>query len=114
MLDQMVAPERVQLLNDFPARAGAEYVLYWIQANRRLDFNHGLAFAVETANRLRLPVVVAEGLNPARPYPNPRFDDFILDGVPDNAARAVELGLGYEFSDERGALVSSGQRKLLW
>jgi deoxyribodipyrimidine photo-lyase len=104
MLKQMVAPERVQLLNDFPARAGAAYVLYWIQANRRLAFNHGLAFAIETANRLRLPVLVAEGLNRDRPYPSERFDNFILDGVADNALDAAKLGVGYEFSSKRGAL----------
>ncbi len=100
----MVAPERVQLLNDFSARAGAAYVLYWVQANRRLDSNHALAFAVETANRLRLPVLVAEGLNRERSFARERFDHFILDGVPENAARAGKLGLGYEFSDQRGAL----------
>ena len=109
MLKQMVAPERVQLLNDFPARAGADYVLYWIQANRRLDFNFGLAFAIETANRLGLPVLVAEGLNRERPYPSERFDNFILDGVAENAARAWKLGVGYAFSDKRGSLYTWAQ-----
>ncbi len=104
MLKQMVPPERVQLLNDFPARTGAEYVLYWAQANRRVDFNHGLAFAVETANRLRLPVLFAEGLNRQRPFPSERFDNFILDGVADNAKSAAKLGIGYEFSDAKAAL----------
>ena len=99
-----MAAERVQLKNDFPPRAGAQYVLYWIQSNRRLDFNHALAFAVETANRLGLPLLAFEGLNRDRPSTNPRFDNFILEGVPENAARAAELGIGYEFSDERGTL----------
>jgi deoxyribodipyrimidine photo-lyase len=104
MLELMVVPDRVQLLNEFPARSGASYVLYWIQANRRLDSNHALAFAIETANRLRLPVLVAEGLNRERPYASERCDNFILDGVPVNARRAAQLGVGYEFSDQRGAL----------
>jgi len=93
----MVTPERIRLLNDVPARAGAKYVLYWALINRRLDSNHGLAFAVETANRLGLPVLVYEGLTCSHPYPENRFQAFILDGVPDNAARAAELGLGYVF-----------------
>jgi deoxyribodipyrimidine photo-lyase len=89
--------ERVTLLNDAPARGGAEYVLYWALVNRRLDSNHGLAFAVETANRLGLPVLVYEGLTHDHPHATPRFQQFILDGVEDNRARAAELGLGYVF-----------------
>ncbi len=97
MLREMVTPERIRLLNDVPARAGAKYVLYWALINRRLDSNHGLAFAVETANRLGLPVLVYEGLTCSHPYAEDRFQAFILDGVPDNAARAAELGFGYVF-----------------
>jgi deoxyribodipyrimidine photo-lyase len=100
MLEQMVSPERIRLLNDCPARTEAAYILYWAQVNRRVDSNHGLAFAVESANRLKLPVLFFEGLTRTRP----RFDAFILDGVPANAARAVELGIGYIFSDARGEL----------
>ena len=92
---------RVRLLNDAPARPGAEYVLYWAQINRRLDSNHGLAFAVQTANQIGLPVLVYEGLTYAHRWSCERFDNFILAGVPDNAARASELGLGYTFYHRR-------------
>lgn len=102
----MVALERVRLLNDVPARAGAQYVLYWAQINRRIDSNHALAFAVEQANKLRLPVLVYEGLTCSHPWANTRFHQFIREGIPDNAERAKELGLGYAFyyrarSDDR-------------
>jgi deoxyribodipyrimidine photo-lyase len=106
MLVKMVASERIRALNRFPERADGEYVLYWMQVNRRLDCNHALAFAVESANRLGLPVLIFEGLTPTLP----RFDDFIRDGARDNAARAVELRLGYEFSDQRGALYRCAER----
>ena len=95
--------ERVRLLNDAPARPGADYVLYWAQINRRLDSNHGLAFAVQTANQLGLPVLVYEGLTYSHPWASERFHNFILDGVPDNAARAAELGLGYSFYFRRSS-----------
>ncbi len=100
----MVAPERVRLLNDSSPRSGAAYVLYWAQTSRRLDSNHGLACAVERADSLGLPVLVYEGLTRDRPFANPRFDSFILGGARDNAARAAQLGFGYVFSDQRGAL----------
>lgn len=93
----MSAEERVTLLNDAPARPGAKYVLYWAQINRRLDSNHALAFAADTANKLDLPLLVYEGLTYAHPFACDRFHRFVLDGIPDNAARARELGVGYVF-----------------
>ena len=52
----MVQPERVKYLNDKPIRDGM-YVLYWMQAAQRAEYNHALEFAVERANELNKPVV---------------------------------------------------------
>ncbi|MEP6961274.1 MAG: deoxyribodipyrimidine photo-lyase [Acidobacteriota bacterium] len=97
MLGTMVHPTRVRLLNDVPGRGQAEYVLYWAQINRRLDSNHALAFAVDIANKLGLPVLVYEGLTCSHPHANDRLQTFVMEGVADNAKRAAELGLGYVF-----------------
>jgi len=88
---------RVQLLNQAPLRAGEQYVLYWAQANRRVDSNHALAFAANLANDRRLPLLFYEGLTCSHPNANDRLHAFILEGVPDNARRAVALGIGYVF-----------------
>ncbi len=96
-LDTSFASLRVRLLNEAPARAGARYVLYWAQINRRVDANHALAFAVKLANKLRLPLLFYEALTCAHPHANDRFHGFILEGVPENARRARKLGLGYCF-----------------
>ena len=45
------ADQRVQSLNSALFRAGAKYVLYWAQVNRRVQWNHGLAYAADL-NRL--------------------------------------------------------------
>ena len=74
---------RVQLLNSAPFRASAKYVLYWAQVNRRVAWNHGLAYAVELANQAGLPVLFYEGLTFDYPYASDRFDKFILEGVSD-------------------------------
>ena len=39
----MVQPTRVQVLADAPERAGAPYVLYWMQASQRTEFNQMLS-----------------------------------------------------------------------
>ena len=92
-----VEPERVRALNDSPVREGAEYVLYWSQMNRRVECNHSLAYAIELANSLRLPVLYYEGLDCVYPYANDRIHTFMLEGVPDTAERLRTLGIGYVF-----------------
>jgi deoxyribodipyrimidine photo-lyase len=88
---------RVQLLNAKPFRAGAKYVLYWAQVNRRAAWNHALAHAVELANQARLPVLFYEGLTFDYPYASERFDRFVLEGVPDTERELARLGIGYVF-----------------
>jgi deoxyribodipyrimidine photo-lyase len=88
---------RVALLNRKAAPPGAAYVLYWAQANRRLDSNHTLAFAARLANQQSLPLLVYEALTCSHPWANDRFHTFILEGVPENAKRATQLGAGYIF-----------------
>jgi len=75
----------------------AAYVLYWALANRRLDSNRAFHFAVDLANRSSLPLLVYESLTCDHPWANDRFHTFVLEGVRENAQRAVRLGAGYVF-----------------
>jgi deoxyribodipyrimidine photo-lyase len=92
---------RVQLLNAARFRESARYVLYWAQVNRRVASNHGLAHAVELANRARLPVLFYEGLTYDYPHASDRLDAFILDGVPATERQLQRLGIGYVFYHRR-------------
>lgn len=94
---------RVQSLNRAPLRPGAKYVLYWAQVNRRVAFNHGLAYAVELANRAGLPVLFYEGLTYDYPHASDRLHTFILEGIPDNERECRRLGIGYLFYRRRRA-----------
>lgn len=89
--------DRVIRLNDKPVRAGAEYVLYWSQMNRRVDSNHALAHAIELANQHKLPVLFYEGLTCTYPYASDRFHTFLLEGVPPTATALAQAGIGYVF-----------------
>lgn len=96
------AGDRVQRLNAAPFRTGARYVLYWAQVNRRVSFNHGLAYAAEMANRAGLPVLFYEGLTFDYPHASERFHTFIRQGVPDTQAELERLGIGYVFYQRQG------------
>ncbi len=89
--------QRVQLLNAQPFPASAKYVLYWAQVNRRAASNHALAYAVELANRVRLPVLFYEGLTFDYPHASDRVHTFVLEGVPDTERQLQRLGIGYVF-----------------
>jgi deoxyribodipyrimidine photo-lyase len=89
--------DRVRCLNQAPFRSEAKYVLYWVQRNRRVGWNHSLVYAAELANSAGLPLLVYEGLNCTYPYASDRLHTFILEGVPDTEARLRKLGIGYLF-----------------
>ena len=75
-------------------RAG-DYVLYWMQAYRRLERNHALDFALRQAEDSGKPLVVYEGLRLDYPWASARLHRFVLEGMRDNRAAAVRLGLAY-------------------
>ena len=58
-----------------------EYVVYWMQANRRLEYNYALEYAVAVANTLQKPLLIYEGLNVDYPWACDRFHHFILEGM---------------------------------
>ncbi|HEY0929110.1 MAG TPA: deoxyribodipyrimidine photo-lyase [Gemmatimonas sp.] len=93
--DQLV-PRTVDL-NGKTYRPDGEYVLYWMQSTHRLDDNWGLRAAVRTADRLNLPVVVHQGLDPTYPHASARHHTFILQGARDTARQAEALGIHYQF-----------------
>jgi deoxyribodipyrimidine photo-lyase len=90
--------ERVRQLNQVGGvRAGAGYVLYWAQMNRRTAANQALNFAADLANREKLPLLVYEGVTCTYPYASDRLHTFLLEGVPDTASELERQGIGYCF-----------------
>ena len=89
--------DRLRLLNSAPERVEGKYVLYWIQANRRAEWNHALSYAAELANEYGLPLLVYEGLTFDYKGANDRLHTFVLEGVPGLARDLNRLGAGYFF-----------------
>ncbi|MFW9965606.1 MAG: deoxyribodipyrimidine photo-lyase [Candidatus Thorarchaeota archaeon] len=76
----MIQEERVKHLNSNTIQSG-EYVLYWMQASQRTDYNHALEYAVHMANRYELPVVTYFGLTNDYPEATERSYLFLLEGL---------------------------------
>lgn len=90
----MIERERLQLLNDAPEVPG-DHVLYWMQQSQRAAFNPALEWAVASANRLRLPVVVGFGLTDGYPEANARHYAFMLEGLREVEASLAKRGVAF-------------------
>jgi len=86
---------RIRELNREPLHPERGFVLYWMIANRRLEFNFALDRAVEHARELQKPLLVLEPLRAGYRWACDRFHRFLLDGMAGNARAAGARGLGY-------------------
>ena len=77
-------------------------MLYWLQTAMRTAGNHALTFAAEQANRLRLPLLVYQGLRPDYPWASDRIHTFILESVADLARDFAARGIQYAFYLDSG------------
>lgn len=75
-----IAEERIKTLNANDIQNG-DYVLYWMQASQRTEYNHALEYAIVQANTLKKPLVVLFGLTNHFPEANERHYYFMLEGL---------------------------------
>ncbi len=87
-----VQQERIKRLNNKHNIKGS-YVIYWMQASQRSEYNHALEFAIYTANLLLLPVIVYFGLTDQFPEANERHYRFMLQGLKDTSAALNQRGI---------------------
>jgi len=76
----MIQKERIKVLNRKEIKKG-KYVLYWMQASQRAEYNHALEFAILKANELREPLIVFFGITDQFPEANERHYSFMLEGL---------------------------------
>src|SRR3712207_6758376 len=92
--------ERVRELNYEAVRDG-DYVLYWMQQAQRAEHNHALEYAVQRANELSQPLLVAFGLTDDYPSANARHYAFMLEGLRDAQQSLTRRGI--RFVVQKGA-----------
>lgn len=111
----MIHEDRIKALRPGSPVPG-RYVLYWMQASQRAVYNHAMEYAVEWANRLRLPLMVFFGLTPRYPGANRRHYLFMLEGLREVDKTLSERGAQFVVrmvSPERGALQLARDAALL-
>jgi deoxyribodipyrimidine photo-lyase len=79
-LNEMIQKERMKVLNKKGVKKGV-YVLYWMQASQRAEYNHALEYAISKGNELHQPVIVFFGMTDHFPDANERHYTFMLEGL---------------------------------
>ena len=77
---ETIQKERIRVLNRKRIQEG-KYILYWMQASQRVEYNHALEFAILKANELRKPLIAFFGITDQFPEANERHYTFMLEGL---------------------------------
>jgi deoxyribodipyrimidine photo-lyase len=86
---------RVRPMNRRELRPERDFVLYWMTAFRRAQWNFALDRAVDWAVHLNKPLVVLEPLRCDYPWASDRVHTFVLQGMADNCARLARHPVTY-------------------
>ncbi len=88
----MIEKVRAKVLNREEIRK-RQYILYWMQASQRTEYNHALEYAILKANKTNMPVVVYFGLTDDLPEANARHYHFMLEGLKEVESSLDEKGI---------------------
>ncbi|HKI47278.1 MAG TPA: FAD-binding domain-containing protein [Balneolales bacterium] len=102
---------RVFKRNDHDPNPGGKYVMYWMQAHHRFEYNYALDYAVGWANKLDLPLLVHEGIVCNYRWASDRFHQFLLESTREDNEISKDYGITYypyleTFPGEADKLVS--------
>ncbi len=86
---------RIRTLNDAEPNTAGDYVLYWMVAFRRGNWNFSLDRAVELAQQLNKPLVVLEAIRCDYEWASDRLHHFAIQGMRDNIRRFAETNIRY-------------------
>ena len=72
---------RIRLLNDKPINPSGAFVVYWMTASRRFNYNASLERAIELGITLNKPVLVVEGVSIRHKWTSERVLTFMVQGL---------------------------------
>ncbi len=101
----MIDQTRVKRLNKQEIKDG-KYVLYWMQATQRTEYNHALEYSILKSNRLHKPLLVYFGITESYPEANERHYYFMLEGLKEVQTSLEDKGIKmaiWRISPEIGA-----------
>jgi deoxyribodipyrimidine photo-lyase len=86
---------RVFRKNRIEPKPEGEYVLYWMQINRRFQYNYALEYAVGWADKLGKPLLILEAFSCDYPWASDRIHTFMMQGMKEHLEYAEKKNLNY-------------------
>ncbi len=86
---------RIHAVNEAEVNDDGKYVLYWMIANRRTEWNFSFQRAAWWADQLGKPLVVFEALRVGYEWASDRLHTFVLQGMRDNLAALTDAPVVY-------------------
>ncbi len=90
----MISSDRLIALNDNTIQKG-KYVLYWMQASQRTEYNHALEYAIEESNSINQSLITVFCLLDDYPRANISHFRFMLEGLSEVNQSLKERGIGF-------------------
>ena len=76
--------DRLRVVNDKEVFVDGEYVLYWMIAARRFNYNAALEYAAKLAENYGKPLLVVEEISTSHKFANDRITSFVIQGMVEN------------------------------
>ncbi len=86
---------RIMQVNSAAVDPDGKFILYWMIANRRPNWNFSLDRALEWSEKLKKPVLALEALRCGHKWACDRFHSFVLDGMRVNKLAFAASGITY-------------------
>jgi deoxyribodipyrimidine photo-lyase len=86
---------RVRSANEADVDPAGDYVLYWMIAHRRPNWNFSLQHAAHWAEQLNKPLVILEALRSGYRWASDRLHAFVIQGMRENARRLADRPVLY-------------------
>jgi len=106
MNDIMIQKERIKSLNNNSFQ-NKKFILYWMQASQRTNYNHALEYSIYLANKYDKPLIVFFGLWDKYPEANLRHYYFMLEGLKEVKRNLENRGIKFiikKISPEEGVI----------
>ena len=78
--------DRIRSANDKPVNEDGEFIVYWMIATRRFNYNSSLEFAAQLAVEHDVPLLVIEEISTSHRFANDRIATFMIQGMVENVS----------------------------
>ena len=86
---------RIRVLNNKPINSDGSFIVYWMTATRRFNYNASLERAIELGILLNKPVLVVEGVSIRHKWTSERVLTFMVQGLMQNIDQFSEHQISY-------------------